>query len=80
MDVIHSFWVPEFRLKRDAVPGMTTEIRVTPSRRGSYSGVCAELCGLGHATMRARVVVEGLRSFDRWVAEQRKASTFARSS
>ena len=72
IDVIHSFWVPEFRLKKDAVPGMTTEVRVTPNRAGSYSGVCAELCGLGHATMRARVVVESQRSFDRWVEDQRK--------
>ena len=81
IDVIHSFWVPEFRLKKDAVPGMTTEMRVTPSRTGSYAGVCAELCGLGHATMRARVVVEDQGSFDRWVTEQRKAaSASARSS
>jgi cytochrome c oxidase subunit II len=74
-DVIHSFWVPEFRLKQDAVPGMTTEVRVKPTRTGTYSLVCAELCGLGHPTMRARVVVQGQAAFDRWVEEQKKSAT-----
>jgi cytochrome c oxidase subunit II len=73
-DVLHSFWVPEFRLKKDAVPGMTTEIRVEPTRLGTYSLVCAELCGLGHATMRARVIVEDQAKFDRWVAAAKKAA------
>ena len=52
-DVLHDFWVPAFRLKTDAVPGLTTQIRLTPDRFGSYDVVCAELCGLGHSTMRA---------------------------
>jgi cytochrome c oxidase subunit II len=69
-DVIHSFWVPEFRLKKDAVPGMTTTVRVTPSREGVYSLVCAELCGLGHPTMRARVRVEDQAAFDRWIKQR----------
>jgi cytochrome c oxidase subunit 2 len=73
-DVLHSFWVPEFRLKKDAVPGMTTTIRVRPTRRGTYSLVCAELCGLGHPTMRATVRVEGQTAFDRWIAAQRRAA------
>ena len=51
-DVIHDFWVPAFRMKIDAVPGITTDYRVTPNRRGNYPVVCAELCGLGHALMR----------------------------
>src|SRR5207247_10209607 len=71
-DVIHSFWVPEFRMKKDAVPGMTTTQRVKPTRSGTYSVVCTELCGLGHATMRARVVVQDQSAFDRWAASQRK--------
>jgi cytochrome c oxidase subunit 2 len=74
-DVIHSFWVPEFRMKKDAVPGMVTRVRVEPTRVGSYTIVCVELCGLGHATMRARVVVEDQAKFDRWAAAQRKAAT-----
>jgi cytochrome c oxidase subunit II len=71
-DVIHSFWVPEFRLKSDAVPGMTTHIRLTPTRTGHYQVVCAELCGIGHATMRQNVSVVRPAAFDRWVQQQRK--------
>jgi cytochrome c oxidase subunit 2 len=73
-DVIHSFWVPEFRLKKDAVPGMVTTVRIKPTREGTYSVVCAELCGLGHPTMRVRVRVEDQAAFDRWIAGQRRAS------
>jgi cytochrome c oxidase subunit 2 len=79
-DVIHSFWVPEFRLKKDAVPGMTTHVRIQPTRFGTYSVVCAELCGLGHSTMRATVKVEDQAAFDRWVAAQRKAAAPAAGS
>src|SRR4051795_5859430 len=59
-DVLHSFWVPSFRLKTDTVPGLTTHIRVTPDKFGTFDIVCAELCGLGHATMRqsAHVVTQ----------------------
>ena len=70
-DVIHSFWVPQFRMKKDAVPGMTTEVRVTPTRPGRYTLVCTELCGLGHSTMRASVIVQDQAAFDRWAALQR---------
>jgi cytochrome c oxidase subunit II len=66
-DVIHSFWVPEFRLKSDIVPGMTTEIRLTPNRVGSWNVVCAELCGLGHSTMRQEVKVMPAADFQAWV-------------
>ena len=57
-DVIHSFWVPEWRIKKDNVPGITTTAIVTPDRVGTYQLICTELCGFGHATMRAKVVVE----------------------
>src|SRR3954453_15510290 len=66
-DVIHSFWVPEFRLKSDAVPGMTTKIRLTPDKLGNWQVVCAELCGLGHATMRNPVRVVRPAAFTAWV-------------
>ena len=56
-DVIHSFWVPEFRQKQDAVPGITTQITITPTKTGSYRLICTELCGLGHALMRTRAIV-----------------------
>jgi cytochrome c oxidase subunit 2 len=71
-DVIHSFWVPQFRLKTDAVPGITTRLRLTPDRLGRFEVVCAELCGLGHATMRQTVRVVPPGEFRRWVAEQRE--------
>jgi cytochrome c oxidase subunit 2 len=60
-DVIHDFWVPAFRMKIDAVPGIDTHLRVTPKRVGNYAVVCAELCGLGHSTMRqtAHVMEQG---------------------
>ena len=67
-DVIHSFWVPEWRIKKDNVPGITTTAVVTPDRVGTYQLVCTELCGLGHATMRAKVVVEPPAQFRKWVA------------
>jgi cytochrome c oxidase subunit 2 len=71
MDVIHSFWVPQFRLKSDAVPGMTTKIRLTPDKVGRYQVVCAELCGLGHATMRNPVRVVPAAAFNSWVKKQK---------
>jgi cytochrome c oxidase subunit 2 len=71
VDVIHSFWVPNFGQKMDAVPGIETTILVTPKRTGEFAVVCTELCGLGHATMRAKARVVEQRAFDRWVEEQR---------
>jgi cytochrome c oxidase subunit II len=69
-DVVHSFWVPAFRLKSDAVPGLTTTIRLTPDRAGRYEVVCAELCGLGHSTMRQFVRVMPADGFERWLQNQ----------
>ena len=66
-DVIHSFWVPEWRIKKDNVPGITTEAIITPDKPGTYQLVCTELCGAGHATMRATVVAEPEAKFNRWV-------------
>ncbi len=70
VDVIHSFWVPNFGQKMDAVPGIETTILVTPTRTGEFAVVCAELCGLGHATMRAKARVVTPSEFDAWVEEQ----------
>ena len=69
-DVIHGFWVPAFRLQLDAVPGITTSLRVTPSRMGTYPVVCAELCGNGHSLMRATVRVMTPTAFQAWLAKQ----------
>jgi cytochrome c oxidase subunit 2 len=71
LDVIHSFWVPEWRIKKDAVPGITTRAFVTPDQTGNYTLVCTELCGIGHATMRAPVVVEDSQNaFNQWAGTQ----------
>jgi cytochrome c oxidase subunit 2 len=66
-DVIHSFWVPEWRIKKDNVPGITTTAIVTPDKLGTYQLICTELCGFGHASMRAKVVVETRADFQKWV-------------
>jgi cytochrome c oxidase subunit 2 len=72
-DVIHDFWVPDFRMKIDAVPGITTSYRVTPKNPqaiGAHDIVCAELCGLGHAFMRSTVHVMSQGNFAAWVRKQ----------
>jgi cytochrome c oxidase subunit 2 len=74
-DVLHSFWVPQFRLKSDAVPGLTTHIRVTPDREGNFEVVCAELCGIGHSTMRQFVRVLPASEFQSWVTDTKKAAS-----
>lgn len=73
-DVIHDFWVPQWRLKVDAVPGITTSYSLTPTRTGTFDVVCAELCGLGHAYMRQNVTVLSKEKYAAWVASQGKAA------
>ena len=73
-DVIHSFWVPEWRMKQDAVQGITTKTVVTPTKLGTFPVICTELCGLGHAVMRAQARVLTRAEFDRWVEEQRRVA------
>ena len=68
-DVIHSFWVPQFRLKQDAIPGQPTQLNFTANRPGTYPVVCAELCGAYHGGMRTQVVVESAEEFAAWVEE-----------
>jgi cytochrome c oxidase subunit 2 len=74
-DVIHAFFVPQFRENEDIVPGLTTTINVTPTRIGTYPVICNELCGLGHATMRSTAVVMAPAAFDKWLKAQSKAVT-----
>src|SRR3954451_20858197 len=71
-DVIHSFWVPNFRLKTDAVPGITTHIRATPDRVGRHDVVCTERSALRHATMREFASVVPRAKFQQWAPKQRK--------
>ena len=72
-DVIHSFWVPEFGQKQDAVPGLHTTLHITPDRIGTYPVICVELCGLGHATMRSEAIVMTPAAFDKWLKSQTSA-------
>jgi cytochrome c oxidase subunit II len=67
-DVIHSFWVPEFRVKQDVVPGRITELRVTPTLEGNYKVRCAELCGTAHYSMEKPVIVSSQEEYDAWFA------------
>jgi cytochrome c oxidase subunit 2 len=72
LDVIHSFWVPEFRQKQDAVPGITTHLPITPTKVGTDTLICTELCGLGHALMRAKVIVMRPADFQAWARQQQQ--------
>jgi cytochrome c oxidase subunit 2 len=75
-DVIHSFFLPEFRVKQDAVPGLSTRIWFEATRVGHWEIACAELCGLGHFRMKGFVTVETPEEFERWLAETaREASS-----
>jgi cytochrome c oxidase subunit 2 len=74
-DVIHDFWVPAFRMKIDAVRGIDTDLRVTPTRLGEYPVVCAELCGIGHSAMRQTAHVVTQQDFDKWLSDREKAAT-----
>jgi cytochrome c oxidase subunit 2 len=71
-DVIHSFWVPEWSVKQDLVPGTVQHIVITPTKTGTFPIICTELCGLGHSTMRSFVVVQTQAEFDAWLAEQKQ--------
>lgn len=72
-DVIHSFWVPQFRLKQDAIPGLSTELRFVATKPGAYPVVCAELCGGYHGAMRTQVIVHSQEDFDSWLTENQLA-------
>jgi cytochrome c oxidase subunit 2 len=69
-DVLHSFWVPEFRQKQDLVPGIRPTLHITPNKVGTYPVVCTELCGLGHALMRSRVIVMKPDAFESWAEKK----------
>ncbi len=79
-DVIHSFWVPEFRVKQDLLPGRETTLRITPTDTGEYKLLCAEICGLNHTVMTANVRVLEQNDFDAWVDELLQAPVFAELS
>lgn len=73
-DVIHSFFIPDFRVKQDAVPGRVTDAYFTPTKAGEYELACAELCGAGHYLMRAEVLVMSEEDFQNWLADTKAAA------
>ena len=70
IDVLHNFYVPEFRAKMDMVPGLVTYYWITPTKIGEYEILCAELCGIGHYVMFGKVVVEEKKDYSNWLAQQ----------
>jgi cytochrome c oxidase subunit 2 len=73
-DVIHSLFVPQFSQKEDIVPGLVTQLHITPTRIGTFPLECTELCGLGHSLMRSQAIVMEPAAFDAWLAQQRKSA------
>lgn len=76
-DVIHAFWVPDFRVKKDLMPDRTTEARFTADKVGTYPVVCSRLCGVGHAFMRSNVVVQEPNDFYNWLYQQQTGRSVA---
>jgi cytochrome c oxidase subunit 2 len=76
-DVIHAFWVPEFRLKQDAIPGRESHMRFKPTVLGEYRVICAELCGAYHGAMKTKVIVQAPEAYQSWVQSQKVATTSA---
>ena len=75
VDVLHNFYVPQFRSKMDAIPGIITYYWFEPNKVGEYEVLCAEYCGVGHYGMRAKVVVENEQNYENWLNEQETFSS-----
>jgi cytochrome c oxidase subunit 2 len=72
-DVIHSFWVPQFRLKQDVMPGQESQLNFVATKTGTYPIVCTELCGSYHGAMRTQLIVHTPEEYDAWLQENRVA-------
>jgi len=70
LDVLHNYYVPQFRAKMDAIPGIITYYWFEPNKIGEYEVLCAEYCGVGHYAMRAKVIVESEDNYKSWINEQ----------
>ena len=79
-DVLHSFWVPEFRIKQDIVPGRVEDYRVTPNLVGEYKVRCAELCGTAHSTMEENVIVLSQADYNKWLADETAIAVAAQAA
>lgn len=80
LDVIHSVFVPQFSQKEDLVPGLVTQLHITPDRVGTFPLECTELCGLGHSLMRSQAIVMKPAAFDAWLQHQEKSAAPAPST
>jgi cytochrome c oxidase subunit 2 len=80
IDVLHDFYVPEFRAKMDMVPGIVTHYWMTPTRTGTFEVLCAELCGVAHSQMRSKVVVEEPAQYQSWLENQQTFAEIAARS
>jgi cytochrome c oxidase subunit II len=67
VDVLHAFWVPQFRIKQDVMPGLSSELQFTATKEGTFPVFCAELCGSYHGSMRTQVIVESPEVFGEWL-------------
>lgn len=74
LDVIHSVFVPQFSQKEDVVPGLVTQLHITPTRLGTFPLECTELCGLGHSLMRSQAIVMEPAAFDAWLRQQERSA------
>ena len=74
-DVLHAFWLPEFRLKQDAIPGRDVQLTFTPNRVGQYPVICAELCGAYHGGMKTQLYVQTQEEYEQWVQQNTLAKT-----
>lgn len=77
IDVLHDFYVPQFRAKMDMIPGSVTYYWITPTKAGTYEILCAELCGTGHSYMRGSVTVATQADYDTWLASQSTVAQLA---
>ena len=75
LDVLHAFWLPEFRIKQDAIPGREVELNFTPTLVGEYPIICAELCGSYHGAMKAMLYVDTQEDYQQWIRD----NTFAQA-
>ena len=76
IDVLHNFYVPQFRAKMDAVPGVITYYWFEPNKNGEYEVLCAEYCGVGHYAMRASVVVQDKKDYKKWLTQHKTFSNY----
>jgi len=80
IDILHDFYVPEFRSKMDMIPGLVTYFWFTPTRTGTFDVLCAELCGVGHPAMRGKVIVEEEGKYQAWLEKQQTFAELTGSS